>query len=698
MNWRLYPILRITVFFVAGVIVGKLYPTSPLMPLFTIGLLICYGIWADGREGLSDRVALLLSSSLLLAGFLAGFTRVQLQNVSNDYYHYQSHLTEHNQVLATVLEDIKQKASLKTTVRVDYINGQPSRGKLLVYFPVEDDVTHIKPGCSISFASSILPARANSNPLAFDYKAYLINRGVNYQSYLRTGTYKLEHVGKLPWVLQYTYDLRNEALDILAERLHTKEQLATASAMILGYRDHISEDLYNAYATTGSVHVLAVSGLHVGIICWIFIALFSKIKDERLPVRTTKAVFLILLVWFYAILTGAAPAVVRASVMFTIMIIGKYWFDGQNIYNTLAFSCLILLMYDPLLLFQASFQFSYLALLGIVFFHKLWYTLVDFRYLLLDKLWNLLVVAAAAQSLVFPVTIYYFHKFPLYFLVSGVVSVTLAFAILINGILVILLSSVPVVGEILAYTLRAILDLFIGIVYAIRDLPSSNLSGLWFSTEATIMIYIGLLLFMLWQYHKKMLILPYGIAMVAVCLTVNNVIFHHNTAAQSQLIVYDVSRGTLVDLFVGNKTYSTRSSDLSKSTEVFAADNYRISRRIMELVPLGPAMSIDGSLLNGVMQYHDLLLYIPSLADDPSCYPTGIDILLLSHSYSTNEHSSMLDIVSPKLVVIDKSIKWRDKEEWKASALDLAVFVHDIREHGALVANRDLQRYGLVTD
>jgi len=157
------------------------------------------------------------------------------------------------------------------------------------------------------------------------------------------------------------------------------------------------------------------------------------------------------------------------------------------------------------------------------------------------------------------------------------VSVTLAFAILINGILVILLSSVPVVGEILAYTLRAILDLFIGIVYAIRDLPSSNLSGLWFSTEATIMIYIGLLLFMLWQYHKKMLILPYGIAMVAVCLTVNNVIFHHNTAAQSQLIVYDVSRGTLVDLFVGNKTYSTRSSDLSKSTEVFAADNYRIS-------------------------------------------------------------------------------------------------------------------------
>jgi len=660
--------------------------------LSLLALLVLLGILmvVDRKQGLSDRTTLVLSSLILVMAFLAGFSRLQLQRTTADSSHYQHHLTEYNQILATVLEDVKKKASLKTTVRVDYINGQASRGKLLVYFPQDAEIDSISPGDIISMTAEILPARANSNPLAFDYRSYLINRGVDYQAYLRAGLYKKEQSGDLPAVFQITYNIRKEALDILADRLYTKEQLATASAMILGYRDHISEDLYNAYATTGSVHVLAVSGLHVGIICWIFIALFSKIKDERMPVKTAKAVFLILLVWFYAILTGAAPAVVRASVMFTVMIIGKYWFDGQNIYNTLAFSALLLLMYDPLLLFQASFQFSYLALLGIVFFHRIWYGLIDFRYYLLDKLWNLLIVAAAAQSLVFPVTIYYFHKFPLYFLVSGVVSVTLAFAILINGILVLMLSSVPIIGDVLSYTLRGVLDLFINIVYYIRDLPSSNLSGLWFSTKATVLIYIGLVLFMIWQHHKRQRLLPYGIALVAVCLIVNNVMFHQQTAAQVQLVIYDVSRGTLVDIFDGTTSYTTKSKELSPSSEAFAADNYRISRRILEISDIATASSFSSRLLNGVVEYEGYLLYFPALASDLSCYPVQVDGIILTHHIHVADPAAMLKISEPKFVVIDKSIKWKDKVAWADAAAGLAIFVHDIRQKGAFVATRDL--------
>ncbi len=683
MNWPEYPALRMCMSFIIGVALGGyLHINSTWLLLSLLILLIVLKV-TDRRNGLEDSTTLILSSFIVIIGLLAGITRTQLSVFQMDKYHYSHYIQEQNTLIGTVLEDVKKKTSTKTTIDVKRLNGQNTRGKLLIYFPRKDTVNQFKPGDVIALKGKIYDTRENSNPLAFDYKAYLRNRGVGFQAYLRSGEYALVEKRNMSYIKQLTYDLRSRALIILEERLRTKEQLATASAMILGYRDHISEDLYKAYAATGSVHVLAVSGLHVGIICWIFIALFSRIKNESLPVKIFKAVFLILLVWFYAILTGAAPAVIRASVMFTIMIIGKYWFDYQNIYNTLAFSALLLLMYDPLLLFQASFQFSYLALVGIVFFHKVLYPLYESRYIFVDKVWNLGVVALAAQTLVFPVTVYYFHKFPLYFIVSGIVSVTLAFVILTLGILVILLSSIPILGDVLAYCLRAILDLFINIIYMIRDWPYSNLSDLWISKSTTIFIYIGLFSIMYFIHNKKK-IKEFAFISTAVILGLiyNNTIYKKRTSHQNHFIVYEVSKGSILDIFNGTTAYSFVSEGLSESSELFAADNYRVSSNIKNTEPLLTAYKREHKVKNGIIQYLDKIVYIPSMADDITELPTKCDILLLMNNINLWPNQIMQN-VKAELIVIDKSIHWKLRKEWNKYAIEYAIPIHDISTNGA---------------
>jgi len=687
MNWREYPGLRIGICFILGIALGNWVSLSVSFLLVASLFLLIYILKADNVNILEDSVVQRVSLLLLVLALFAGLMRSELQKNEADTYHYGRYLTDSIQTtVAVVIEDVKKKSTLKTTVDVKSIDNINVRGKLLIYFPKSDSSEIIAPGDVLVFKSKIHNTKINSNPDAFDYKAYLKNRGVSYQTYLREGQFYKARSGELSPTLSVTLKLRNRALEVLEEKLDTKEQLATASAMILGYRDHISEELYTAYATTGSVHVLAVSGLHVGIICWVFIALFKRIKSEHLAVKIFKALSLILLVWFYAILTGAAPAVVRAAVMFSVVIIGRYWFDFQNIYNTLILSAILLLMYNPFLLFQASFQFSYLALTGIVFFHKLWFNKFESRYNVVNYIWNLLVVAVAAQTLVFPVTVYFFHKFPLYFPISGLFSVMLAFCILINGIVVILFSWVPILGDIITYTFKFFLDSFIQIVYFISDLPYSNLSGLWLSVQSTVLIYIGIILLMYLIHNQKKVKVLYGIGLVVLGLIYNNYSFNSSTLKQQSLLLYEVSGASLLDVFRGKTCYSMSSDSMSKSKIIFAADNYRISSKIKNVQPLSSLNPKDDITKHGVLQYRDKLIFIPGMSPDMDNIPVDSDYLFLTNSYDYWP-SRLVYSHKTKCLVIDKSIEWRKRKAWLKYADEKCIEVHDLRTDGAFFLN-----------
>ena len=192
--------------------------------------------------------------------------------------------------------------------------------------------------------------------------------------------------------------------------LHTLNINAVFSALTLGYKNDLDKEMQASFAGAGAMHILAVSGMHVGIIFLILkqiFALFGILKSNY----KLKYIIILLCIWFYALLTGLSPSVTRAAVMATFILCGKVFGKRTNIYNSIAASAFVLLLFNTNYLFDVGFQLSYTALIGIVFFYKRIYTLIFVRNMPLNYMWQLTTIGISAQIGTFPLGIYYFNQF-----------------------------------------------------------------------------------------------------------------------------------------------------------------------------------------------------------------------------------------------------------------------------------------------
>ncbi|MEM9053079.1 MAG: ComEC/Rec2 family competence protein, partial [Bacteroidota bacterium] len=264
-------------------------------------------------------------------------------------------------------------------------------------------------------------------------------------------------------------------------------EFGVISALVLGDKAQLDVDLRRQFVNAGVVHILAVSGLHVGIIYFLFGWLFDLLLKKK--GRLLKFILLLLILWAYAALTGFSPSVLRAATMFSFISLGKYHWKYGNVYNMIAGSAVVLLVVDPLLITQVGFQLSYLAVIGIVYFHPKFYSLLTFETWLPDKIWSLTCVSLSAQLATFPLSVFYFHQFPVLFPLSNLLVIPLATAILYLGISWLILSWVPFLSSILEFlTIKAtyILNLT---VETFNELPIVTLRGLYLTEIETILLY-----------------------------------------------------------------------------------------------------------------------------------------------------------------------------------------------------------------
>src|SRR5690606_38882227 len=215
--------------------------------------------------------------------------------------------------------------------------------------------------------------------------------------------------------------------------LPDSDAAAFASTLILGYRAELSRELVEAYSDTGTMHVLSVSGMHVGII-FLVLSLLLRSMDRRQSLRLFRATLTILIIWFYAMITGFSAPASRAAFMLSFVVLGKALLKHQNTYNLIAISAFFLLLYNPFYLVDAGFQLSYLAVLGLVYFQPLLRMIFPRGNKITDPVWNYCALSMGAQLTTFPVSIYYFHQFPMYFLLSNLFIVFPVAIIMYAGI------------------------------------------------------------------------------------------------------------------------------------------------------------------------------------------------------------------------------------------------------------------------
>ncbi len=367
----------------------------------------------------------------------------------NSENYYNIHLEENVTAILTIDKILKPGNYYdKYEAEVSQINEEKTVGKVLLNIPKDslrktlnvDDKLFLKP----SF-TALIPSL---NPHQFNYKEYLARQGIYHQVFVNNHQFKI--VDKRSFSLYgLASKVRFEIQKSLKKYNFKDEEYAVINALLLGQRQDISKQLINEYSRAGAIHILAVSGLHVGIVLLILNWLFKRLDTSKIG-RFSKTILIITLLWMFAFIAGLSASVVRAVTMFTFVAIGQSFKRKRIVEHSLIASMFLLLLIKPLFLFDVGFQLSYLAVFGIIWVQPRLYGLWQPKVVVLDKGWQLFTVSIAAQMGVLPISLYYFHQFPGLFLLSNLVIIPFLGTILIGGIIVIMLSLFEVLPQFVA--------------------------------------------------------------------------------------------------------------------------------------------------------------------------------------------------------------------------------------------------------
>ncbi|WP_422083422.1 ComEC/Rec2 family competence protein [Ulvibacterium sp.] len=433
--------IKLTVFLVFGILLGNYIdfglPHALALALTPFCITLFAYLFFNKKRSNSSFFGIMAMLTTLGIGILS----ISFSEPKNRPNHYLKVYSEGNHAF-----HIKVKEVLKpTTFSKRYIgtvlvlDTMEVSGKVLLALPRDSAQPTLRVDDELVMVSLLDPIGPPLNPYQFNYKRYMWGLGVYHQL---TSSHNSFVLLENPSTTLYgtASRLRSRIISKLRKANFGEEELSIIQALLLGQRRDISESVYDNYKNAGAVHILAVSGLHIGIL--LVLLQFVLKPLERLPRgKTVKLAVMVALLWGFAFLAGLSASVVRAVTMFSFVAYALYLNRPSNTFNILALSILfILLVVDPKLLFQVGFQMSYAAVFAIVWIYPLLQQLWFPKNGLLRKVWQLLSVSIAAQLGVLPISLFYFHQFPGLFFVSNLLIVPFLGLILSSGIVIIFLA------------------------------------------------------------------------------------------------------------------------------------------------------------------------------------------------------------------------------------------------------------------
>jgi len=352
-------------------------------------------------------------------------------------------------------------------------------GNVLVYWPKRSNASKpiVAYGDEIWISGSILPMPSAAFPEDFDFKAVMRYQDVQHQLFLQEGSWKRVGNSGSP-IYTLGFYIRNSLVAEFA-RIFEPKTAAMMSSLLLGYRQEMDKESVAAFSATGTMHVLAVSGLHVGLIYLLLVLLFSG-KHRVAKLNIAQAIAVIALLWFFALITGLSPSVIRACAMFSIIEIGRsILYRQSNLLNSLFTAAFIQLLFQPLNLIDAGFQLSYLAVAGIAIIYPSIIEWFQPGNRMLNYLYQMAVLSVSATISTLPVTLYYFHTFPVWFIPANLIAVPISSLLIYLGMLCLLLAKVPWLGAVLIWLTEVGMRFFTTAVTFFSNLPGATIQGLY---------------------------------------------------------------------------------------------------------------------------------------------------------------------------------------------------------------------------
>lgn len=733
--WSEVPLLRVTLALIAGICIelmadftfhlstALLYAATGLFILSFIAVALLNRLQNPGKIT-SIKVAAGVVISTLLVSF--GYLLTWFYTDHNYPNHFQNYLQPQSTIIATVTRPplTKEKTIRLVGFVTKVINGSkaiPVRGNLLINIPRTQESENVKYGDLLLFNSAIEPLSEPKNPEEFNYKRYQAYHNIYHSVYLKTGEWKIGAHEQGNKLMAYVYKLRSYFLSVITQYVKGKNDFAVASAIMLGYNDYLNGDINRAYATSGTLHVLSVSGLHVGIMFLMLNFLLQYADKLGKNYRIAKAAFIILFIWFYACLTGLSPSVLRSAAMFSMIQLGLVLARNVNMYNVIAGSALVLILFNPFIITEVGFCLSYIAVLGIVFLYPKIYPLLtigdgkkpkfkseqnwwrkpvifcrsDLRWFVKfwfpDFLWKIVAVSIAAQIATLPLSLLYFCQFPVLFLVSNLLVIPLSNVILFSGTALFIVSRVPYLGPALGWFFNILLVGLNKFIFFIDTVPFSLIQGISISTVEMLLIYFAIALFCWLTVQPRvkvlltLLVIAFGLSSFYGVETIYE-------SKQKKLVVYSVRGQSALAFVKGNRVWQAFDTALLNNTSTmqysirhhwWACGIKHEDEITWQNTPVGKVTQFEGQKIlvvdTGIV-----------LTDAEPPQKLKVNLVVISHSPKIALAKLQKAVVFDELI-FDSSNKPRQLAKWKASCDELKIKYYDVGERGAYLKNLDVK-------
>ncbi len=565
--WSSFPFVRITIAFALGIISSVFLPGYQFAIALALFFLVLFlltssffnKIWFLKINWLFGFVIVLISFSLGYARLFMAQTDSQDVKKVGKYkiLAYQARVLD---------QPIKKGKYFKSTVQISLVKDSIWHSisyKINLY--IKAGSAPFQYGDNILVAGAPQPIKEPQNPDEFNYKRYLTFLTVYQQHFTDSAKVNVLSSNNGNPIMAASIKQRAKFSKLLETYIAQPQELNIAKALLLGNKNGLDDETKNTYAASGAMHVLAVSGLHVGIIYGIIFWLFSRLPSHYQK-KWLIAAIAIPLLWGYAFITGLSPSVLRAVTLFSIIALGNSINRRTNIVNLLAVSAFILLMYKPYLLMQVGFQLSYIAVLGIIFIYpqirKLWMpssrTGIFF--------WDVTSISIAAQLATFPLSILYFHRFPPYFIVSNLVVIPAATLIVWLGIAFFILSFVNLFATILGAALAYIIGFINNVLAVIYQLPSSDLNNIYLNVPQTWLLYLVIIFLFLFVVYKNI----FWAKMASISMVMLTIFIGYSWIKNNQLkqiTVYNIPYHFSLDLIQSGESVSIMDSLLMEKPD-----------------------------------------------------------------------------------------------------------------------------------
>ncbi|MEM0518307.1 ComEC/Rec2 family competence protein [Aequorivita flava] len=664
-----FAVVKFSACIVMGILAAHFFPTTTISAYLVLPLL--FGVlilWFYNRKQLIETTYFGIAAYLCF--FAIGYYnyQVRLPHFQTEHFSHIINANDDFKIIQLKITEVLKPDTYNTKYfsTVNAIQGEAATGKILLQISKDSSNTSFSVDDILLVYGAISKIPEPLNPHQFDYSEYMKSLSVYGQ--IKISEKEIVHTttGRKT-LFGIAQNFRSTIVSKLQKTELQSNERAIIQALVLGEKKDIDTDLYNAYAAAGAVHILAVSGLHVGILYLVLAFLLKPFLQIKYG-AFLHAFVIVLLLWGFALLSGLSPSVTRAVTMFSFFAVAKLLNRETNSINTLFLSFLTLLLINPLWLFQVGFQLSFLAVFFIVWLQPLFYKVGFSKYTVVRKIWGIITVTLCAQIGVLPLSLYYFHQFPGLFLLTNIVVLPLLTVLMCGGILIVILAALQMLPHWLAQAYNAVIESLNNFITWVSVQDEFLFKSIHFSEVKVLGAYILIIAVAL--FFKKMKYRKLMVSLLAFAAFITIYIFEDYRTSNNQLVVFQKNKQTLIGYKNGKKLIVYKSDTISSSSEIYPIKSFKTAVN---------STAYSEELLPKVFQYKRKTILV---LDSLGVFPTHkkVHTIILTHSPKVNLNR-LIDSLQPKQIIADGSNYFTYVTRWEKSCkLKKLPFCHTAKQ------------------